>query len=59
LARLGVRLGLGPAYVFQLTREEREFVIAWDWVEIEIKRRAKIAADFAALAKAGGVIRKD
>jgi hypothetical protein len=58
LARLGVRLGLGPAYVFGLSPEDREFVIAWDWAEIELKRRAKIAADFAALAKAGAVIRR-
>jgi hypothetical protein len=53
-----VRLGLGPLWAFELPPEARDFAIAHDWAEIELRRRAKIKADFQALAKAGGVIRK-
>jgi hypothetical protein len=55
--RLGVRLGLGPLWAYSLEPDDLERAIAWDWTEIEIKRRAKIAADFAKMQQYGSEIR--
>lgn len=55
---LSVRYGHDPLWAHRLPREDMETLMAYDWMQIEQRRRADFQAKIAKLRSMGGKVQR-
>lgn len=53
---LSVRYGHDPLWAHRLSREDMEALMAYDWMQIEQRRRADFASKVAQMRAMGGKV---